>query len=194
MLNKQIVYLVTILTLLAGCATSQSDHTAMGVNESMAPGLKVLYFNGMFRNVNQVPDGDWALLEKGRPGPPILIIDNQFGQDEVFDSGRNRAIGVQMKGFLLFKQKGRYELQALSNDGVKVFIDSKNILKDSQIHSDRLSDRGVVSVEKAGWHPIMVKYFQRKGTAALKLYWKTPGNDNFEVIPAMAYGHLPEKN
>jgi hypothetical protein len=97
-----------------------------------------------------------------------------------------------MKGYLLLDQKGRYEFQALSNDGVEMIIDGNSILIDPDVHSDRLSNVGILSVQEAGWHSLMVKYFQRKGSAALTLFWKTPGKDAFEVIPSKAYGHLPD--
>jgi hypothetical protein len=32
------------------------------------------------------------------------------------------------------------------------------------------------------------------GTAALKLFWKTPGKDAFEVIPESVYGHIAENS
>lgn len=192
MLNKYTIKIVTILFLLGGCTGSQTLVDVENIQDSLEPGLKVLYFNGKYRNVRQIPDGDTAILEKGRPGAPILLIDNQFGNNEVFDSGRSRGVGVQMKGYILFDQKGSYEFQALSNDGVEVIIDGDTILIDPDVHSDRLSSIGTLSVQKTGWQVLMVKYFQRKGTAALKLFWKTPGKDEFEVIPTRAYGHLPD--
>jgi hypothetical protein len=192
LLNKYTIQIVMMLSLLAGCTGSQTLVDVEDIQDSLAPGLQVLFFNGMFRNVRQIPDGDMAILEKGRPGSPILVINNQFGNDEVFDSGRNRGVGVQMKGYLLVDQTGSYEFQALSNDGVEVIIDGNSILIDPRVHSDRLSNVGTLSVQKTGWHSLMVKYFQRKGTAALTLFWKTPGKDEFEVIPAKAYGHLPD--
>lgn len=190
MLTKTMNFFVVFLLLLGGCAGSQAIIDDKNIKNHPVPGLQVLYFNGMFKNVRQIPDGDRALLEKGRPGQPVLLINHQFGENEVFDSGRNRGVGVQMKGYLLLDQPGRYEFQALSNDGVEVIIDGNTILIDFDVHSDRLSEVGALSVEEGGWHSLMVKYFQRKGTAALTLYWKTPGNDGFEVIPASAYGHL----
>jgi hypothetical protein len=190
-LNKFSIHIVMLLLLLGGCAGSQTLLDD-GSIQDLAPGLRVLYFNGMFRNVRQIPDGDRAILEKGRPGAPILTIDNQFGENEVFDSGRSRGVGVQMKGYLLLDQNGRYEFQALSNDGVEIIIDGNGILIDPDVHSDRLSSVGTLFVQETGWHSLMVKYFQRKGSAVLKLYWKTPGKDAFEVIPSMAYGHLPD--
>ena len=48
-------------------------------------------------------------------------------------------------------------------------------------------------MQETGWHALMVKYFQRKGSAALTLYWKNPGNDGFEDISARVYVHLPDE-
>ncbi len=94
-----------------------------------------------------------------------------------------------MKGFIHLDQIGSYEFQALSNDGVEIVIDGKIILVDPNVHCDRLSKVGTITSQEARWHPLMVKYFQRKGTAALKVFWKTPGEKEFEVIPAEAYDH-----
>ena len=179
--------LLGLLPLLGGCAGPSPTRP---VPESLAPGLSVLYFDGKYRSVSQIPDGDTAILEKGRPGKPILMVNHQFGQNEVFDSGRNQGVGVQMKGYIRLEKTGHYEFQALSNDGVEISIDGKRILSDPDVHSDRMSDIGVFTVQKPGWHPLLAKYFQRKGTAALKFFWKTPGMDDFEVIPAQAYGHV----
>lgn len=192
MLSKFNFYIVMLLLLLVGCSGSQTHVGEKITKEQLEPGLRVLYFDGMFRNVHEIPDGDRAILQEGRPGSPVLMINNQFGQNEVFDSGRNRGVGVQMKGFIHLDQMGRYEFQALSNDGVEIVIDGNSILVDPDVHGDRLSKIGTLTSQEARWHPLMVKYFQRKGTAALKVFWKTPGEEEFEVIPAEAYGHLAD--
>lgn len=185
--------LVILVSLASGCAGRGGIPDGGPDIARLSPGLRVLYFDGKYRSVHEVPDGDSALLQKGRPGEPILVIDHQFGQGEVFGSGRNRGVGVQMKGFILLEAPGRYEFQALSNDGVELRIDGKTVLSDPGVHSDRLSEVGAFLVEKPGRHPLTVKYFQRKGTAALKFFWKKPGMDAFAVIPGEAYGHLREE-
>jgi hypothetical protein len=192
MLHTSIIHMVMFLAMLTGCTGPQTLLGNKDLEDRLEPGLRVLYFNGMFRNVRQIPDGDRAILEEGRPGTPILVIDHQFGENEVFDSGRNRGVGVQMKGYLLLEREGLYQFQALSNDGIEVFIDGQSILIDPDVHADRLSNVETLAVRQAGWHALMVKYFQRKGSAALTLYWKPPGKDGFEVIPARAYAHLPQ--
>lgn len=192
MLSKFNFYIVMLLSLLVGCSGSQTLVDKNILKEQLEPGLRVLYFDGMYRNVHEIPEGDRAILQEGRPGSPVLMINNQFDQNEVFDSGRNRGVGVQMKGFIHLDQIGRYEFQALSNDGVEIIIDGNSILVDPNVHGDRLSKVGILMSQEARWHPVMVKYFQRKGTAALKFFWKTPGKKEFEVIPAEAYGHLAD--
>ena len=183
-----------LLLLQGGFMVLQPPLYGENINDRLVPGLRVLYFDGKYRHVQQVPGGDIAIAKIGRPGAIILTIDHQFGQNEIFDSGRNREVGVQIMGFLHLDTRGSYEFQALSNDGVEVFIDGGSILIDPDVHSDRMSATGTLSAQEAGWHPLTVKYFQRKGSAALKLFWKTPGKDAFEVIPASAYGHIPDNS
>lgn len=192
MSNKFLIYIALVLSLTGGCMVFQTPLNNASRGDRLVPGLRVLYFDRKFSNVQQVPDNDRAMLQKGRPGTVLPMINHQFGQDEIFDSGRTREVGVQMTGYLHFDQKGSYEFQALSNDGVEVIIDGNSILIDPDVHSDRLSDIGTFTVKKAGWHALMVKYFQRKGSAAIKLYWKTPGKDVFEVVPEKVYGHLAD--
>ncbi len=192
MSNKFLIHIVLYLSLLGGGIASQISLYSESMSDRLVPGLRVFYFDGKYSTVRQVPDSNIAVSEEGRSGAIIATINHQFGQNEIFDSGRTREVGVQMIGYLLLDQKGSYEFQALSNDGVEVIIDGNSILIDPDVHADRLSDIGRLSVQETGWHSLMVKYFQRKGTAAIKLFWKTPGKDAFDVVPAMAYGHLPD--
>jgi hypothetical protein len=50
-----------------------------------------------------------------------------------------------------------------------------------------LSKVQVLDIQKPGWYPLMIKYFQRVGASAIAMYWKLPEKTNFSVIPAEAY-------
>lgn len=152
----------------------------------LQPGLLTVYFHNFFaRNVRMLPK------RGGKEGKPIFELNNQFGRGKVFDSGTNRGIGIRMNGALHFPTTGKYILQTLSNDGVIIYLSDKLVLSDPTQHSDQLSIESELNVTIAGWYPIRIDYFQRKGTAALKLYWKTPGSDEKVIVPAEAYAHLP---
>ncbi len=159
--------------------------------ERLQPGLSVVYYLKFFeRSLNELTDSKSSQYRK-ITGQPILELNHQFGKDEVFDSGTNRGVAMQMKGYLYFAEPGTYQLQALSNDGVGVKISGETLISDPEQHSDRLSNIGHLSIEAPGYYPTQIEYFQRKGTAALKLFWKTPGSGDFVPVPQNVYAHLP---
>lgn len=159
--------------------------------EILAKGLSVVYYLEFFeRHLDAIPqNGSSSFIKKA--GKPIFELNHQFGKEEVFGSGTNRGVAMRMLGYLVIKEKGMYQFQALSNDGVKVMLRGETVISDPEQHSDRLSNIGHVTIDKTGHYPLLVEYFQRKGTAALKLFWKTPGSNEFVPIPANAYVHLP---
>ena len=159
--------------------------------EKLAKGLSVVYYLDFFeRHLDGIPEDKSSSFIK-RKGKPIFELNHQFAKEEVFDSGTNRGVAMRMSGYLVIKEKGLYQFQALSNDGVKVMLSGETVISDPEQHSDRLSNIGHVTFGKTGHYPLKVEYFQRKGTAALKLFWKAPGSQDFVPIPAHAYIHLP---
>lgn len=159
--------------------------------ERLKPGLSAVYYLEFFeRSLNEIPTSTHSKY-RSVTGKPVLELNHQFGKEQVFGSRTNRGVAMRLTGYLYFKEIGEYQLQALSNDGVSVAIDEKLVISDPEQHSDRLSNVGHVSIEAAGYYPLRVEYFQRKGTAALKLFWKAPGSDDFLPIPQNVYVHLP---
>jgi hypothetical protein len=135
-----------------------------------------------------MPSSKW-MKENGVPGEPIHMIDHQFGSGEVFGSGENQGVCVQMQGYLTFEKTGIYQIKANSNDGIQVFLDNKMILNDPDVHAARFTPAAEMEIRQPGHYAVLVRYFQRKGTATLEMYWKTPGSETFDIIPAMAYSH-----
>ena len=156
--------------------------------QQTTPGLSVVYAYCKIRHLDEMPSSKW-MAEKGEPGETILIIDHQFGNGEVFASGKSRLVCVQMQGYLNFEKSGRYLIKANSNDGIRFFLDNKMILNDPDGHADRFTSETKIEIKEPGRYAILMRYFQRKGTATLEMYWKTPGADKFDIIPAMAYSH-----
>lgn len=199
---KTAIFICLLTGLFFGCSTlniitGKSDIYELGSppadlqEEKLEPGLSVLYFYGFYRNLAQMPRGEKRVLKVGIPGKPIPYLNHQFGEGEVFDSGRAKGVGMQMDGFIRFEKPGDYVFQARTNDGFRLFIDEHRIINDPAVHSDRLSETAIVKVSEPGWYPMRVRYFQRKGTAALQLFWQEPGKSQQVPVPAEAYAHLP---
>lgn len=160
---------------------------------ALVSGLAVAYFyNYKARHLNPLTKGNVPNKE-GTPGEPIPYLNHHFGRGEVFNSGSNRLIAMRMKGLLHFPQTGTYTLLALSNDGLRIYLDDQLIIDDPKWHArgDQYSVGVVTEIKQAGWYPMKVEYNQRKGTAAIALFWRRPGTDGFEPVPAEAYAHIP---
>lgn len=160
---------------------------------ALVPGLAVAYFhNYKARHLNPLTKGNLPNKE-GTPGKPIPYLNHHFGRDEVFDSGSNRLVAMRMRGLLHFPRTGTYTLLGLSNDGLRIYLDDQLIIDDPAWHArgDQYAAGVVTEIKQAGWYPLKVEYNQRKGTAAIAFFWRRPGADGFEPIPAEAYAHIP---
>ena len=186
-----------LLLLVCGCAISQSEErktdttslTDPATTAELQPGLAVVYIFKMYRNVDQIPIGR-AALRMGRQGEPVLLLDHSSGKEEtVFASGRGQGVAMVMDGFLRLKKAGTYRWQAMANDGIRLSINGTMMFEDPAVHKDRLTPIGLLTVDKPGDYPVNITYFQRKGTAALKLYWQPPGTEEFSLVPAQVYLH-----
>jgi PA14 domain len=183
--------LLVFLTL-SSCVTRKQTATLpvarpLAIDATVTQGLPVYYRYSLYRRIDQMPS-DASMISEGEAGQPVTFLDHQF-QGNVFDSQQEQGVGVFLTGYLKMELPGKYRFKAMSNDGIRVVVNGEVTVLDPTVHSDRFSEVGEVTVGNPGWYPITVKYFQRKGTARLTLYWQPPGAKGFVVVPAGAYGH-----
>ena len=173
----------------SGPIVGLSPAKALAPAPSLIPGLTVLYFPNFFAShIDQLPSGT-AAIQKGKPGKPILLLDHNFSNQDVFDSGQRSGVGLELNGLIRLSPAGSYRFKALSNDGIRVYIGGRMVLDDPDVHGDRFCGPSTVTVDQEGWYDLRVRYFQRKGSAALSLQWQPPGQKDFTPVPAEAYGH-----
>jgi PA14 domain len=158
------------------------------LDASVEQGLPVHFRYSFYRHIDNMPL-DEDMTDEGKSGKTVAFLNHQF-KESVFDSGSEKGVGVFLKGYLKMNVAGSYQFKAMSNDGIRVMVDNEVVVLDPTVHSDRFSPVGQMNIDDPGWYPLTVKYFQRKGTARLELYWQPPGKDTFEIIPAAAYGHV----
>jgi hypothetical protein len=202
-LEKKMIWISLLILLSAGMGLAMAKPVEvtglvpakeLGDETSLKPGLLPIYIYKLFKSADQIPRLD-IKTTKEKVGQPILVIDNNFGKnDPIFDSGVSQSLGIQMNGLLKFSKPGKYTLKAKSNDGITVLISGKKTVWHPGVHSDHFSNEVLVDIQKPGWYPLMIKYFQRTGTATIVLYWQLPGETSFSIIPADAYSHEPVSN
>ena len=148
------------------------------------PGLKVTYFFRMFDHVDELKS-----ISGGTEGEPIKQLNHvSFEDGQVLTTDRPDGVGAQIRGLLKFPSAGSYTLKLQSNDGVRIDIGGVHLHSDPEIHAARWSPDMHYEVKTAGWYDLKIDYYQRKGTAALRMKWITPDQTE-EVIPASAFAH-----
>lgn len=158
---------------------------------ALQPGLIATY-NYRYGGVRHLDEVPWdEVKESGWNANPIPYLDHNFRNQKIFDSGVEEQVVMFITGYIHLSQPGTYSFVVKSNDGARVFIDGQKVLDDPDVHRDRFSEPGIFTVSTPGWYPLDVQYFQRKGTAALSLYWQPPGTASLVPVPAEALRHKP---
>jgi len=198
LLHKHIVLpAIAVLIAFSACIpiASKADMKPSAISrDKLQPGLSVLYIhNFRYRHLDKLPTGK-KLKRKGKSGKAIPYLNHSFGKEEVFDSGVSRLIGLHMTGHIHLDKPGEYRFKAYVNDGIRVFISEQLVVDEPQGYAkigDRYTQIGKAVISQPGWYPLLIRYFQRKGTATIILYWQKPWDKDFSVIPEAAYAHEP---
>jgi hypothetical protein len=150
-------------------------------------GLGVRYYFNRFNELRELED--WMQTDEGQPGPPLSQLDYRSGIGNVLTAGTADMVGARIDGFLHLAAAGKYRFLVTSNDGVRLSIGGVKMHEDPSIHGDTTSRPLVFEVAEPGWYPLHILYFEKKGTATLVLYWRPPGGESDEPVPAAILRH-----
>jgi hypothetical protein len=154
----------------------------------LKPGLAVCYIYEFIRHVDEI--AEWEKYKDCKPGEPLPILDSHVGQGTVLTSESDDGVMAKISGYIHLDTPGAYGFTFESNDGVRLEIDGNLVVQDPDVHADRFSDIGIVEVTKPGWYPLAIRYFERKNTSTLRLYWAPPGvQGTMPLVPAEALAH-----
>lgn len=163
-------------------ATVSSDDPAL------RPGLGVDYYFGKFSKVDVLR----GLIRSrdGQTGEPIKALNYVGNEGDVLTSNRPDMVGARIRGLLKVTEPGTHFLRVTSNDGVELWISGQLLHADPKVHADRASPILGADFPEAGLYPVEILYFEKKGTATLKLEWRPPNAGGLSVIPTDAFFHL----
>lgn len=178
--------LVVAAGLLAWVPAGQAQVPAAGPDRK--PGLAVCYMYKFIRHVDEITE--WAKTLKCEPGAPLANLDFDGGTSKVLTSTQEDGVLARITGFIHLEKTGDYKFAFESNDGARLKIDGKQIVEDPDVHDDRFSELGTMTVAKPGWYPISVDFFERRFTWTLRLLWRQPGVEGDLIpVPTTALAH-----
>ncbi len=88
-------------------------------------------------------------------------------------------------GYIKAPESGAYTFELTSDDGSQLWISGTRVVDNDGLHGAQAVP-GEIQLE-AGLHAYEVRYFNGPSDRRLRLRWKTPSGNEFEVVPAEAY-------
>ena len=80
-------------------------------------------------------------------------------------------VAAIITGCINFPTSGTHMIRVRSNDGVRIAIGGLSVHEDPEAHPDRNSEPVPVAVSEAGWLPIEIVYYERRGSWSIELTW-----------------------
>ena len=97
--------------------------------------------------------------------------------------GRGDSYALVLRASIEVPQAGEYRFFTASDDGSRLYVGGRQIVDNDGQHGV-VEKSGAVALP-AGWHEIVVTYYDNGGADALRVSWQGPGFDKREVRPSM---------
>ncbi len=156
--------------------------------DALAGGLAVAY--AYPADVKTLRDAEYYIKE-AKPAEPLIgfdYIDTEDGE-KVMTSAQSIQVIARITGFLKFDAPGVYEVDFISNDGLRVHIGGQQVSEFDGRHPCENAGVSQVEAPVAGWYALEALYFQRVGSACLLAEWTPPGGE-LDWIPNENTAHL----
>lgn len=140
--------------------------------QNLTAGLKLEFYPGSFE---RLPDFT-QIKPTIEHGIPTVSLNTITGGRDLF--------ALRFTGFVKVPSDGLYTFYSLSDDGSRVTLSNRLIVDNDGLHG-AFEGSGLVRL-KAGYHPIVVEFFEKSGGENLKVSWEGPNLAKQEV-PADAF-------
>jgi type 1 glutamine amidotransferase len=87
-------------------------------------------------------------------------------------------------GYVLTVETGLHAFRLTSDDGSMLHIDGERLIWNRGVHAALPAD-GAVELQP-GLHALKILFFENEGGEVLRLEWKPPGADEYQVVPEAA--------
>jgi hypothetical protein len=94
---------------------------------------------------------------------------------------------VRWTGFVTAPEAGEFTFHTVSNDGVRLWVDGRQLVDDWTDHAEK-EDTGRITLAAGQRVPVRLEYFYGGGQGVMKLLWTRP-NGTRETVPASALTH-----
>lgn len=174
---------ITLTVTDSGGDTATDVVVVVVASPTSAPGLTGYYYNLARNTPSVLPDlnrltPDFAQLERN--------LDSSSARGPFRGTPYSDDFAASYRGFITTSRAGTYRFGLESDDGSRLYLDDKLVIDHDGPHG-MAKKTGLVDLT-AGRHSIRVDFFEARGGAGLRLYWKRPRLPE-AVVPAHALTH-----
>ncbi len=109
-------------------------------------------------------------------------IDFDWDDDEPINGVDDDTFSVRWTGSVMPANSEQYRFYTQSDDGVRLWINNTLIIDNWSNH--RVTENsGVITLAAGKKYPIRLDYFENKGDAVMKLFWRANSWDSKQIIP-----------
>lgn len=87
-------------------------------------------------------------------------------------------------GTVLAPSSGSYQFQTVSDDGVRVWVNGTQLINNWSDHSSTTNTSANVTLTAGQRYTVRVEYYEKTGSAVMRLRWRLPGTTSYVAIPA----------
>jgi hypothetical protein len=136
-------------------------------------GLKGDYYDG-----SELEVGNTGELEAEVSGD---VIDHDWGTGNAHPNMDDDWFSVRWTGKIMPRFSETYTFRAVSDDGIRLWIDGDLIIDHYTPHT-AASRSGTVALTAYRQHTIKVEYFEQTGSAVARLFWSCPSQPE-QIVP-----------
>ncbi|MGE4051911.1 MAG: PA14 domain-containing protein, partial [Piscinibacter sp.] len=111
-------------------------------------------------------------------------IDFSWGTASPGTGVNSNNFSARWTGTVLAPTTGSYRFRTVSDDGVRVWVNGVRIINNWSDHSATTNTSGTVSLTAGQRYTIQVEYYEKGGSATMRLRWLRPGTSSYVAIPA----------
>jgi YVTN family beta-propeller protein len=111
-------------------------------------------------------------------------IDFNWGTGSPGTGVSTNNFSARWTGTVLAPSTGSYRFQTVSDDGVRVWVNGVRIINNWTDHAATTSTSGTVNLTAGQRYTIQVEYYEKGGSATMRLRWLQPGATGYVAIAA----------
>ncbi len=108
-------------------------------------------------------------------------VNFNYGTGSPASNMEGNTFSIRWEGSIKVPREGAYTFYTNSDDGVRLWVDGKQMIDNWTLHGPT-EDIGMVVLEPGQEYPIKLEYYENSGGAVIQLSWSAPGIEK-QIIP-----------